>query len=234
MFGWAGTILDVNLSSGEIIKKPLLPGFARKWLGGEGFGAKILWDLVGPEVSDALDEGNVLIYTTGPLTGTLAPSGGRLEIITKSPLTGSFGDSNAGGHFAPELKNAGYDAIIIRGRAAAPVYLWIGDEVVQIRDAQHLWGKPVSETDKTLKKELGDENIQVSCIGPAGEHQVRFAILMNNLTRAPGWAGCGAVAGSKNLKAVVVRGTGGVTIAEPDVFHQACLSAREKVGRAQL
>ena len=229
MYGWAGTILRVDLTEKEIVRQPLKLDFAKKWLGGEGFGAKVLWDEVGPEVEDGLDPRNLLIYTTGPLTSTLAPGCGRLEIVTKSPLTGIFGDSNAGGDFAPEFKQAGYDMIVIGGRAENPVYLWIDDDKVEIRDASYLWGKTVSETDKAIKEELGDENVQVSCIGPAGENQVRFAILMNNLDRAPAWSGCGAVAGSKMLKAVVVRGTKGVRIAHPDEFEQACWEAREKI-----
>lgn len=229
MYGWAGKIIRVNLTREEISREPLDPIFARKWLGGEGFGVKALWDEVGPEVKDGLDPRNLLIYTTGPLTGTLAPASGRLEIVTKSPLTGIFGDSNAGGDFAPEIKHAGYDMIVIEGRAKKPVYLWIDDERVEIRDAAHLWGKTVAETDKILKEELEDDEVQVSCIGPAGEHLVRFAILMNNLDRAPGWSGCGAVAGSKNLKAIAVRGTKGIRIARPKEFEEACWEAREKI-----
>ncbi len=234
MYSWSGAILDINLTTGQILKKPLSPDYARKWLGGEGFGAKMLWDNVGPEVADALDEGNVIIYATGPLTGTFAPSAGRLEVITKSALTNGFGDSNSGGHFAPELKRAGYDALIIRGKAPRPVYIFIDNARVEIRDASHLWGKLVSETDKKLKEEIGDPEIQVSCIGPGGEHLVRFAILVNNLVRAPGWAGCGAVAGSKNLKAVVVRGTGEIRIASPGEFQQACQETQEKVLKLAL
>lgn len=228
-YGWAGQILDINLSNGQIVKKPLTPEFARKWIGGEGFGAKILWDEVGPEVEDGLDPRNVLIYAAGPLNSTLAPNSGRLEIVTKSPLTGIFGDTNSGGYFAPEMKQAGYDVIIIRGKAEKPVYLWIDDDKVQIRDAGHLWGRDVQETTARLQYELGDRDVQVSCIGPAGENLVRFAILMNNLTRAPGWTGCGAVAGSKNLKAVTIRGTRGVRIAHPQEFEEACRELRRKV-----
>ncbi|MFC1968841.1 aldehyde ferredoxin oxidoreductase family protein, partial [Chloroflexota bacterium] len=231
MYGWQGTILRVDLSEERIIKEPLSPDFAKKWLGGEGFGAKILWDEVGPEVKDALEPKNLLMFTCGPLVSTLAPGCGRLEIVSKSPLTGIFGDTNSGGHFAPELKQAGYDMLIIEGKAERPVYLWIDDDVVEIRNASHLWGKTVPETDGLIKGELGDANIQISCIGPAGEKLVRFAILMNNLARAPGWAGCGAVAGSKNLKAVAVRGSKGVRIARPEEFEEACFVAREKVKR---
>ncbi len=229
MHGWTGTILYVDLSSGLVEKRPFDQTFAAKWIGGEGFGAKILWDEVGAGVKDGLDPGNVLIYAASPLTGTLAPGSGRLEIVTKSPLTGIFGDSNSGGHFAPELKNAGFDALVIKGKADRPVYLRIDDGTVEIRDASHLWGKTVPETDSALKRDLGDKGIQVSCIGPAGENLVRFAILMNNLDRAPGWTGCGAVAGSKNLKAVAVRGSHGVTVAQPGRFEDACRRARQKL-----
>lgn len=229
MYGYAGAILEINLSSGSIQKKALDPGYARKWIGGEGFGAKILWDEVGPEVEDGLDSRNVLILASGPLNGTMAPSSGRFEVIAKSPLTGIFGDSNAGGHYAPEFKQAGYDVIVIKGRAEKPVYIWIDDDVVQIRNAAHLWGKTIPEADAAIKAELGDKHIQVSCIGPAGENLVRFATIMNNLVRAPGWTGSGAVAGSKNLKAIAVRGTRGIKIARPDEFEEACREAREKV-----
>ena len=229
MFGWSGSILEIDLSSGKITKEPLELDFARKWIGGEGFGAKILWDEVGPDVEDGLDPRNVLIFASGTLNGTLAPSSGRFEVVTKSPLTGIFGDSNAGGHFGPEFKRAGYDVIVIRGRAEKPVYVWIDDDAVEIRSAAHLWGKNVPESDAAIKAELGDKDIHVSCIGPAGEKQVRFAIIMNDLVRAPGWTGSGAVAGSKNLKAIAVRGTHGIRIARPEEFEKACRNAREKV-----
>ncbi len=229
MYGWHGRLLTVDLTRGEIGVEALAPEFLRKWIGGEGFGAKLLWDHVGPEVNDGLDPANWLIFTSGPLTGTMASSSGRLEIVTKSPLTGIFGDTNSGGHFAPEFKRAGYDAIAITGRAPKPVYLCIRDEAVELKDASHLWGKTVSETDQAIKNELGDREIQVSCIGPAGENLVRFAILVNNLDRAPAWSGVGAVAGSKNLKAVAVRGTGSINIARPADFEAACLDSRKKV-----
>jgi aldehyde:ferredoxin oxidoreductase len=234
MFGWSGTILEIDLGSGKIDRRPLDIDFARQWLGGEGFGAKVLWDEVGPEVKDGLDPRNVLIYASGPLNSTLAPSSGRLEIVTRSPLTGIFGDSNSGGHFAPEMKQAGYDMIVIKGRSSHPVYLWIDDDEVQIRDAGHLWGKSVPETSSLIRDENKDQNIQVSCIGPAGENLVRFAALMNNNVRAAGWTGSGAVAGSKNLKAVAIRGTKGIRIARPGEFEQACWEAREKVKQHPL
>ncbi|MDP2718343.1 MAG: aldehyde ferredoxin oxidoreductase family protein [Dehalococcoidia bacterium] len=234
MYGWAGTLLEIDLTENKVTKKSLDPEFARKWIGGEGFGAKILWDEVGPEVKDGLDPGNVLIFATGPLNGTMASASGRLEIVTKSPLTGIFGDSNTGGHLAPEIKQAGYDAVIVKGKAEKPVYIWIDDENVQIRNASHLWGKSIPETDEAIKTELRDREVQVSCIGPAGENLVRFAVIINNLVRAPGWVGGGAVAGSKNLKAVAVRGTKGIRIARPEEFLEACLESRRKVRKHPL
>ncbi|MBM2832660.1 MAG: aldehyde:ferredoxin oxidoreductase [Dehalococcoidia bacterium] len=228
-YGWAGTILDVDLNNRRVTKKPLDEVFALKWLGGEGFGARFLWENVGPEIEDGLDPRNVLIYAASPLTGTMTPGAGRLEIISKSPITGLFGDTNSGGHFAPELKQAGYDALIIRGKADKPVYIWIDDDRVEIRDAAHLWGRTIPETDRLLREEVKDENIQISCIGPAGEKLVRFAIMMNNIFRAPGWAGCGGVAGSKNLKAVAIRGTRGIRIARPAEFEKLAWQARQTV-----
>ncbi len=229
MYGWAGNLLWVDLSKGESTRQPIAEDFALKWLGGEGFGARLLWEQVGPEVKDGLDPDNVLIFAAGPLISTLAPSSGRLEIITKSALTGIFGDSNSGGHFAPELKQAGYDVLIVKGKSDRPVYLWIDDDRVEIRDASHLWGRTVPETDALLKEELRDENIQVACIGPGGENLVRFAAIINNLVRAAGWGGAGAVAGSKNLKAIAVRGTRGVRAARPEQFEQACWAAQDKL-----
>jgi aldehyde:ferredoxin oxidoreductase len=231
MYGWAGSLLWVDLSKGQVTRKPLEEDFALKWLGGEGFGARLLWEQVRPDVKDGLDPDNVLIFTAGPLVSTLAPSSGRLEIITKSPLTGIFGDTNSGGHFAPELKQAGYDAVIIKGKTDRPVYLWIDDDKAELRDATHLWGKTVPETDDLLKEELGDRNIQVACIGPGGENLVRFAAIINNRVRAAGWGGAGAVAGSKKLKAIAVQGTRGVRVARPAEFEQACWAAQEKFRR---
>ncbi|MFC1962948.1 aldehyde ferredoxin oxidoreductase family protein, partial [Chloroflexota bacterium] len=229
MQGWVGTILQVDLGKGQITKDPLDEGFAASWVGGEGFGAKLLWDAVGPEVVDGLDPRNILVYASGPLTGTLAPSSGRLEIITKSALTGIFGDSNSGGNFAPEFKQAGYDAIVIKGKAEKPVYLWIDDDKIEIRDASYLWGKSIPETDEMLKQEIGDRNIQVSCIGPAGENLIRFATIANNLVRTAGWGGVGAVAGSKKLKAIAVRGRKGIRVGRPEEFEKACWEARQKL-----
>lgn len=223
MYGWAGQNLRVDLTAGTITKEPLDPTFARMFLGGRGFNSKILYDEFDPAITDPYDPGNIICIGSGPLSGTLAPSSGRFTIsVARSPITGVFGDGNAGGHFGPEIKYAGYDTIIIKGRSEKPVYLYIYDDVVELRDASHLWGKDVWETDHILREEMGDPAAQVFTIGPAGENKVAIAVTMCNLARAPGGGGNGAVMGSKNLKAIVVRGTGGVKVARPEEFMAAC------------
>ncbi len=218
-FGWAGRILCINLSTGEIIKKPLDPELTRKYLGQAGINAKLLFDLTEPGI-DPLSPENPLIFGVGPLGGSLAPCSGRFTVTSKSPLTGIFGDSNCGGHWGPELKNAGYDHIIITGKAEQPVYLWINDDQVELRDARHLWGKNTWETDELIKTQLAQPSAQVACIGPAGENQVRFAAIITNLARAAARTGMGAVMGSKYLKAIVVKGNRGMGVASPDEFLQ--------------
>ncbi|AFK22460.1 aldehyde ferredoxin oxidoreductase [Pyrococcus sp. ST04] len=175
---------------------------------------------------DPFSPENKLIFATGPLTGTSAPTGGRYMVITKSPLTGYIAMANSGGYFGAELKFAGWDAIIIEGKADHPVYLYINEENVEIRDASHVWGKVVSETEAKLKEEVGDKNVQIASIGPAGENKVRFAAVMNNGHRAAGRGGVGAVMGSKNLKAIVVRGRKRVEIADKGKFMEV---VREKI-----
>jgi len=217
---YAGKILRVNLSEKRGIRvEPLDMSFAKKFLGGKGFGAKLLYDLVGPNV-DPLGPDNVVMYCTGPLTGTLAPTN-RYCIVTKSPLTGLFSDSYAGGYFSQELKYAGYDILMISGKAARPVYIWIDDEDIEVRSADHLWGLDTYQTYDVLKKELEDETMKISCIGPAGERMVKFALVDGDYHRQAGRCGTGAVMGSKNLKAVVVRGTGEISVADPKAFDEA-------------
>jgi aldehyde:ferredoxin oxidoreductase len=220
MCGWAGKILRVDLTSGEVKKTPFSKAFARKWLGGRGFNMKALWDLV-PRGVDPLGPDNVLCFGVGPLTGTLAASSGRHNVSAKSPLTGHLGDSNSGGHWGAELKMAGYDQIVFTGRAEEPKYLFVADEDVELRDAGHLWGKTTWETDDILKKEIGDPKIKIAYCGPAGENLVRMACVINERFRAAGRTGMGAVMGSKNLKAIAVRGTKGVEIARMEEFIEA-------------
>ncbi len=219
--GWAGMILNVDLTRGKIEKEQLSPEFAQKYLGGIGFNATRLFDLVKPNV-DALSPENALIFSVGPLAGTLYPGSSRLTVTAKSPLTDIFGSANIGGHLGAELKYAGYDQITFLGKSEKPVYLWVDDDEVQLRDASHLWGTSTWEVGMRIKEELGDPEVQVLTIGQAGENLVRFANIQNPPRGAAGRAGMGAVMGSKNLKAVVVRGTKLVKVAQPDEFLNVC------------
>lgn len=205
MYGYWGKILRVNLSTGKISIEEFEEEFVKKWLGTRGFAIHYLLKEMDPKI-DAFSEENKLIFSTGALTGTVAPTGGRYMVITKSPLTGFIAMANSGGFFGAELKMAGWDMIIVEGKSEKPVYLRIEDEKVELRDATHVWGKRVSETEKILRKEFGDKHVQIASIGPAGENLVRFSAIMNNGHRAAARGGVGAVMGSKKLKAIVVRG----------------------------
>ncbi|MBI2831246.1 MAG: aldehyde ferredoxin oxidoreductase family protein [Chloroflexi bacterium] len=227
MYGWAGTILRVDLTSGKIEKEPLSEELGRNYIGGRGINIKLLYEGVKPGTNGLAPE-NVLIFGAGPVTGTSLPSG-RLNITAMSPLTGILGDSNAGSHFSPELKFAGYDHIVFTGKAPQPVYLWIDDDRVEIRDARHLWGKMSADTDRLIKEEIGDSRIQTSCIGPAGEKLIKFASVTVGKDGACGKCGLGAVMGSKNLKAVAVRGTGGVRVPDPAAFSALARNLRQAV-----
>ncbi len=226
--GWTGKILRVNLSTGEIKVEPLNMEWAKQFVGGRGLASKYLFEEVPPTV-DPLSPANKLIFATGPATGTNAPTGGRYMVVTKGPLTGTIASSNSGGFFGAELKKAGWDMIIFEGKAKKPVYLYINDDKVELRDASHLWGKGVSETTKMLKEEIGDEKIEVATIGPAGENLAMLACIVNDEHRAAGRTGVGAVMGSKNLKAVVVKGSGTVKIANPEKFRDALVKAMQKI-----
>lgn len=222
MFGWAGKILKVDLSREKIIEEPLGKDLAANFLGGRGINVKILYDELKPK-TDPLGPKNVLIFGCGPLTGTLSPGSGRFNVTTLSPLTRILGDSNCGGWWAPELKFAGYDHIVIYGRAEKPLYLWICDGESELRDASNLWGKDSVETQEIIREELGDPEIQVADIGQAGERMVKFANVRTGLKNSAGRTGTGAVMGSKHLKAIAVRGTGTVKIAEPGKFEELCV-----------
>jgi aldehyde:ferredoxin oxidoreductase len=227
MNGWIGKLLRINLTSGEIKKEPLNMKDANDFVGGRGLGTKIYCDEVSPKI-DPFSPDNKIIYITGPLTGTFASCPGRYEVVTKAPLTGTIGAANSGGHFGPELKFAGYDGIIVEGAAKKPVYIYVNDDKVEIRKADHLWGKKVPEATDKLNAETSP-GARVACIGPAGENQVLFAGVMNDKNRAAGRGGLGAVMGSKKLKAIVVRGSGGVSVARPEKFMAAAASARAKL-----
>ncbi len=217
-YGWAGTVLRVDLTENRITKEPFPESWGAQFLGGSGVNDWILWNEVGPEV-EPLSPENKLIFGVGPLVGTIVPLGSRTHVTTRSPLTGIFGDTNAGGFWSSRLKYAGYDHIVIQGKADRPVYLWVDDDEVVIRDAAHLWGKDVYETDDVLKRELG-RDVSVASIGPAGENLVRFASIMFDRYRAAAKTGAGCIMGSKNLKAVVVRGTKGLAVARPEELRQ--------------
>lgn len=219
MYGYAGRILRVDLTKKKITDEPLNLEWARKYIGGKGLGARYLFDLLRPG-TDPLGPNNPFIIMTGPLTGTLAPAAAKYCVVTKSPLTNIWLDSHAGGYFGPELKYAGLDGVIITGRAEEPVYVYIEDRVTKIKDAKELWGKTTSETDTMIKEELEDTMAKVMCIGPAGEKLVRIANI-SSCYRQHGRGGAGAVLGSKNLKAIAVRGSGGVSVAYPEEFLKA-------------
>ncbi len=228
MYGWTGTVLRVNLTTKQVTKEPLREDWARDYVGGRGLGARYLFAEVDPKVEPFSPE-NKLIFASGPLTGTNASCGARYMVVTKGPLTNAITTSNSGGHWGPELKAAGYDMVILEGRAATPCYLWIYDDQIEIRDAGHLWGKTVWETEEDLRKELGVQDAIIASIGPAGEKLVRFAAILNDLHRAAGRSGVGAVMGAKNLKAIAVRGTGGVRLANPKAFLEAHWAMKVKL-----
>lgn len=216
MFGYAGKILEVDLTTHSTKTVELTPELAQKYLGGVGFGAHFLWNRVQAGV-DPLGPDNILMFMTGPMTGTGA-SGTRWNAIFKSPHTGAWARTAQGGDIGPELKYAGWDGIIITGKSDNPVYLYINNNRVQIKAAAHLWGKDTHETPQILEQELKDPLIKVACIGPAGENMATFAMISTEYFRAFGRLGGGAVMGSKNLKAVVIRGTNEVKVADLDTF----------------
>ncbi|MDP4299623.1 aldehyde ferredoxin oxidoreductase family protein [Leptothrix discophora] len=224
---WAGKILRVNLSAGTVTSEPLKMDWARQYLGSRGLASKYLVEEIDPKV-DPLSPDNKIIWSTGPLTGTMASTGGRYTVVTKGPLTGAIACSNSGGYWGAELKMAGWDMVIFEGRSEKPVYLYIADDVAELRDASGLWGKSVWVTEETLKTQHQDPLLRVSSIGLAGENQVLFAAVVNDLHRAAGRSGVGAVMGSKNLKAVAVRGTKGVgNIANPKEFMKVTFEKKK-------
>lgn len=218
---WAGKILRVNLTTGTVSSEPLNMQWARDYVGSRGLGSKYLINEIDPKV-DPLSPDNKIIWATGPLTGTMASTGGRYTVITKGPLTGAIACSNSGGYWGAELKMAGWDMVIFEGKSPKPVYLSILDGHAELRDASALWGESVWKTEEKLKQMHQDPLLRVSSIGKAGENQVLYAAVVNDLHRAAGRSGVGAVMGSKNLKAIAVRGTLGVgNIRDFKAFIQA-------------
>ncbi|MBT9172268.1 MAG: putative oxidoreductase YdhV [Syntrophomonadaceae bacterium] len=224
----AGKILRVNLTDGSIKHEALSPGLAREFLGGRGLGGKMLSDEIRAGI-DPLGKENKIFFVTGPLTGTSAPTGGRYMVVTKSPLNNAIASSNSGGFWGAELKFAGYDMLIVEGRAKEPVYIYIRDNQVEIRPAGKLWGMTTSQVTDALLTEAGDRKARVLNIGPAGENLSRIASVMNDRWRAAGRSGVGAVMGAKNLKAIVVRGSGKVEAAIQERFKEAVSSSLKKI-----
>lgn len=230
MNGWMGNILRVDLTNGKFATEDLDLELAKGFIGGRGLASKILFDEIDPQV-DSLSPQNKLIFATGPLTGTGAATGARYMVVTKSPLTGAIACSNSGGYFGPELKFADYDLIVFEGKSDRPVYLWIENDQVELRGAEHLWGKNTHQTEDLIRAET-HKNAKVACIGPAGEKLVRIAAVMNDKNRAAARSGVGAVMGSKNLKAVAVKGNGKVGIADRGAFKKANALVLEKIKSA--
>ena len=235
--GWQRKILRVDLTKGTAEAEPLNMDWAQKFLGERGLATKYLMENMDPKV-DAMSPENVLIFATGPLTGTMASTSGRYAVVTKGPLTGAIACSNSGGKFGAELKYAGYDMLIVQGKAAEPVYLHIVDDEVDILPAGDLWGSTVWHTEETLKARHQNPRLKVASIGVAGERGVRYACIINDLHRAAGRSGVGAVMGSKNLKAVAVHGTVGVTVDDPvrfmEIVRETHQQLAENDGRKEL
>lgn len=229
LYGYAGRILHIDLTTGKTRTEPLNEDYAKKYIGGIGLGMR-LWLNNSQAGVDPFSPENPLVLTTGPTSGTIWPTGGNGHaFVAKSPQSYGIVESKSHGSFGTELKRAGYDAVIFHGKAEKPVYVWIDDDSVQILDASHLWGKSPAETEDTIKEELGDYYIRVAAIGPAGEKLVRIACIINEKSRAAGRCGMGAVMGSKNLKAIAVRGTKDVPVAKPDEFLEFVKEFHERM-----
>ena len=232
--GYHGALLDIDLSSGRTTEKEIDPQDLRKYLGGRGLGVKVLWDSIREPGLDALSPDNVLLVMPGPFSGFPVPSASRTCVVTKSPLTApkkskhrrasTISYSNMGGFIGPEIRFAGYDGMMIRGRADEPVYVFVDDDRVEIRDARKFWGMGTDLFDRTFIEELGDRRFRTCYIGPAGENLVPYACIINTAARAAGRGGTGCVMGSKNLKAIAVRGS-----RQPDVAkHKRFLELLEE------
>ncbi len=232
MFGYMGQILRVDLSKSKVSEEGLKEDDCKMFLGGSGLATKYLFDEV-PKGADPLGPDNALIFMTGPLTGTESPSAGRYCVVTKSPLTGFWAEANSGGNWGVYLKSSGFDGIIFKGISPNPVYLVIDDGKAELKDAKKLRGKGVSETTKLLQEELG-EDFNVACIGIAGENLVRYANVINDVHRAAGRCGVGAVMGSKRLKAIAARGTKEIKAANKEVFSEISKRNYDLVNESML
>ncbi len=229
MLGYAGTILYINLTTGKTRTEKLSDEVAKKYIGGIGLGMN-LWLSNSKAGVDPLSAENPLVLAIGPVSGTMFPTGGNGHaFISKSPETNGVGEAVSHGTFGAELKRAGYDAVILTGKAEKPVYIWIDDDTVQLLDASQVWGKSPFETEDAIKTEVGDYYVRVASIGLAGEKQSKIANIINEKTRAAGRTGLGAVMGSKNLKAIAVRGTRDIVVAKPEEFIEMVKEFHERM-----
>jgi aldehyde:ferredoxin oxidoreductase len=229
LYGYSSRVLHIDLATGENHVEPLNEDYAKKYIGGIGLGMRMWLDHSKAGV-EPLSPENPLILATGPISGTMWPTGGNGHaFVAKSPQSYGVGEAKAHGSFGTELKRAGYDVVVLKGKAERPVYIWIDDESVQLLDASHLWGKSPGETEDAIREELGDYYIRVAAIGMAGEKLARTACIINDKTRAAGRTGLGAVMGSKNLKAIAVRGTRDITVAKMEEFLEFVKEFHERM-----
>jgi len=228
--GYAGKILRVDLSKREMSTEDTAK-YAKEWIGGRAINSKIMFDEIEPGTMWS-DPENLLLFGIGPIVGTMAPAACRVSIDTINVFNNGRGSGNLGGHFGPEVKYAGFDNIVIKGKSGSPVYLWIQDGEAQIRDASHLWGKTNNQLEKALRDELRDENIEIASIGPAGENLVKAANVVVDCGRSAGGSGVGCVMGDKKLKAIVVRGHGVIKAADPERFIKEVDKAEIKIKKS--
>lgn len=220
-------LLWISLTTQKVKEQAISKELLSQYLGGRGLGVKLVYDHVNPSISPLSPE-NLIVFAVGPLTGTSVPTAGRFAVITKSPLTGTILDSNCGGHFGPQLRKAGFLGLVLEGKASSPIYVWINDGAVEFPSAKGIWGMEVSATTEHLLEET-DSKAQVACIGPAGENQVKLAAIINDRHRAAGRGGVGAVLGSKNVKAVVIRGTHSVSVTNSEHLDQVVTRVRRLI-----
>jgi len=223
-----GRLLKIDLTSGRISKETIPQEYCYGFIGGSGLAARLFWDLFDPAWSP-LDPRSPLLWVTGPLTGSAGPTTGRFTICARSPQTSFWGESNIGGFVGPELRFAGYDVMVITGRAMKPVYLWINNDQVEIRPADHLWGVADTYQTQSSIREETDLRAKVACIGKAGENQVPYALILSDHGRVAGRTGMGAVMGSKNLKAVAVRGTGKLPLNAPEIYQRLRVESNKRL-----
>ncbi len=228
LHAYGGHILRVDLSSKTVLREKSDPEYMLRVIGGRGLNSTRLYDELQRDI-DPLSPQNLLLIGVGPLTGTLLSASAFMTISGKSPMTGILGDSAAGGHFGAEIKQAGYDQIVMTGRSEKPCYLLVADDHVEVRDASHLWGKDIWQTTAAIRKEINDNAVQVAAIGPAGENLVKYATVACNNSRMCGRTGMGCLFGSKRLKAVAVRGRGRLTLADPPGYLELCRELDQRI-----